>query len=106
VVFEGRRPVRGATFLAPRLSGLEASPLGGHLVIRTGRGPREALTFLDRNGKPSNLSFVNAHAIAWSPDERWAAVATQRSILLFRATGPYLRVRRFAIVATDIAWVR
>ena len=106
VIFEGRRPVRGATFLAPRLSGLVASPRGGHLVVRTGRGPREALTFLDRNGNPSNLSFVNAHAIAWSPDERWAAVATQRSILLFRATGPYLRVRRFAIVATDIAWVR
>ena len=106
VIFEGRRPVRGATFLAPRLSGLVASPRGGHLVVRTGRGPREALTFLDRNGNPSNLSFVNAHAIAWSPDERWAAVATQRSILLFRATGPYLRVRRFAILATDIAWVR
>jgi hypothetical protein len=106
VIFEGRRPVRGATFLAPRLSGLSASPRGSHLVVRTGRGPREALTFLDRNGNPSNLAFVNAHAIAWSPDERWAAVATQRSILLFRATGPYLRVRRFAILATDIAWVR
>ena len=106
VVFEGRRPVRGAAFLAPRLSGLVASPRGRHLVVRTGRGPREALTFISRSGSPSNLSFVNAHAIAWSPDERWAVVATQRSILLFRATGPYLRVRRFAIVATDIAWVR
>jgi hypothetical protein len=106
VVFVGRRPVRGATFLAPRLSGLVASPRGGHLVVRAGRGPREALTFLDRNGTPSNLSFVNAHAIAWSPDERWAVAATRRSILLFRTTGPYLRVRRFAIVATDIAWTR
>jgi hypothetical protein len=106
VVFEGRRPVRGATFLAPRLSGLVVSPRGGHLVVRTGRGPREALTFFDRSGTPSNLSFVNAHAIAWSPDERWAVAATRRSILLFRTTGPYLRVRRFAIVATDIAWTR
>jgi hypothetical protein len=106
VIFDGRRPVRGATFLAPRLSGLVASPRGGHLVVRTGRGPREALTFLDPNGNPSNLAFVNAHAIAWSPDERWAAVATQRSILVFRATGPYLRVRRLALLATDIAWVR
>ena len=75
-------------------------------MVRTGRGPREALTFLDRSGDPSNLSFVNAHAIAWSPDERWAIAATQRSILLFRTTGPYLRVRRLAIVATDVAWVR
>ena len=106
VVFEGRRPVRGATFLAPRLSGLVVSPRGGHLVVRTGRGPREALTLFDRSGTPSNLSFVNAHAIAWSPDERWAVAATRRSILLFRTTGPYLRVRRFAIVATDIAWTR
>jgi hypothetical protein len=106
VVFEGRRPVRGATFLAPRLSGLVASPRGGRFVVRTGRGPREALTILDRNGIPSNLSFVNARAIAWSPDERWAVVATRRSILLFRVTRPYLRIRRFAIVATDIAWVR
>jgi len=106
VVFDARRPVRGATFLAPRLSGLVASPRGGHLVVRTGRGPREALTFFDRSGAPSNLSFVNAHAIAWSPDERWAVAATRRSILLFRTTGPYLRVRRFAIVATDVAWVR
>ena len=105
VVFDARRPVRGATFLAPRLSGLVASPRGGHLVVRTGRGPREALTFFDRSGAPSNLSFVNAHAIAWSPDERWAVAATRRSILLFRTTGPYLRVRRFAIVATDVAWV-
>jgi hypothetical protein len=106
VVFEGRRPVRGATFLAPRLSGLVASPRGGRFVVRTGRGPREALTILDRNGIPSNLSFVNARAIAWSPDERWAVVATRRSILLSRVTRPYLRIRRFAIVATDIAWVR
>ena len=106
VVFDARRPVRGATFLAPRLSGLVASPRGGHLVVRTGRGPREALAFFDRSGAPSNLSFVNAHAIAWSPDERWAIAATPRSILLFRTTGPYLRVRRFAIVATDVAWVR
>jgi len=106
LIFEGRRSVRGPTFLAPRLSGLGASPRGGHLVVRTGRGPREALTLLDRDGNPSNLSFVNAHAIAWAPDGRWAVVATQRSILLFRATGPYLRLRRLAIVATDIAWVR
>jgi hypothetical protein len=106
VVFDARRPVRGATFLAPRLSGLVASPRGGHLVVRTGRGLREALAFFDRSGAPSNLSFVNAHAIAWSPDERWAIAATRRSILLFRTTGPYLRVRRFAIVATDVAWVR
>src|SRR5829696_1801313 len=106
IVFDGRRPVRGATFLAPRLSGLVASPRGRHLVVRTGRGPREALTFLSRIGSPSHLSFVNAHAIAWSPDERWAVVATQRSILVFRATGPYLRARRLAVVATDIAWVR
>ncbi|MGI8607345.1 MAG: hypothetical protein ACR2L0_09400 [Gaiellaceae bacterium] len=106
LVFEGRRAVRGAGFLAPRLSGLTASPRGGHVVVRTGRGPREALTFLDRDGNPSSLSFVNAHAIAWSPDERWAVVATRRSVLLFRATGPHLRLRRFAIVATDIAWMR
>jgi hypothetical protein len=106
LVFEGRRPVPGATFLAPRLSDLAASPRGRHLVVRTGRGPREAITLLDEDGNPSNLSFVNAHAIAWSPDERWAVVATKRSILLFRATGPSLRLRRLAIVATDIAWVR
>ena len=105
MVFEGQRAVRGATFLAPRLSGLVASPRGRHLVVRTGRGPREALMLLDRQGNPSNLSFVNAHAVAWSPDERWAVVATRRSLLIFRATGPYLRVRRLAIVATDVAWV-
>ncbi|HYM64024.1 MAG TPA: hypothetical protein VES61_05030 [Gaiellaceae bacterium] len=106
LVFEGRRLVRGATFLASRVAGLAASPRGGHLVVRTGRGPRQVLTLLDRDGNPSNHSFVNAHAIAWSPDERWAVVATQRSILLFRATGPSLRARRLPVVATDIAWVR
>jgi len=106
LVFEGRRLVRGATFLASRVSSLVASPRGGHLVVRTGRGPRQVLTLLDRDGTPSNLSFANAHAIAWSPDERWAVVATQRSILLFRATGPNPRVRRLPIAATDIAWVR
>ena len=106
LVFEGRRPVRGATFLASRVSSLVASPRGGHLVVRTGRGPRQVLTLLDRDASPSNLSFVNAHAIAWSPDERWAIVATQRSLLLMRATGPNPRVRRLPIAATDIAWVR
>lgn len=104
-IFDHGRPVLPQPFIAPRLSTLTASPGGGFVGVRTGRGERAGLTLLDRDGRRLDLTFMDARAIAWSPDERWAVVATRASMLLFRTTGGDLRIRRLPIRATQLAWI-
>jgi hypothetical protein len=44
------------------------------------------------------------HAIAWSPDERWTAVATRASVYVFRTEETDGTLIRIPITVRDLAW--
>jgi hypothetical protein len=99
---------RGRTFLYRMFTGfaprsLGASPLGryvaveddGPQVVRAGRTPR-TVTF------PEGLTTVRA--VAWSPDERWLALATRASVWLMDLGDPGVPLIRLPIEAREIGW--
>lgn len=101
-VYEGRRLSTASHGYLGRLSDLRTSPQGGFLAARVGDG---GLVLLDARGGSTPAPPVNGYrAIAFAPDDRWAAVATNESVLVFRLGMLPLRVRRISIAASDLAW--
>jgi hypothetical protein len=101
-IFEAREPIS----LIPAEFGeglrLEASPRGGYISAWYGH---TLYGLRDRDGETVTFPPVRAvRALTWSPDERWTAVATPRSILVFRTNEGEARVRRLPIRAYDLAW--
>jgi hypothetical protein len=108
-VFEGRQlvnpPVESAEF-----ADLRISPHRNYFVAR-GRTFR-GLWFFDSDGRVLTINPVaSGHHAAWSPDERWIAVATGGSVYLFRTSdlpvferGARPELVRIPVYATDIAW--
>jgi hypothetical protein len=99
---------RGRMFLYRMFTGFEprslrASPLGRYVVVeddgphvvRVGRAPR-TVTF------PEGLTTVRA--VAWSPDERWLALATRASVWLMDLEDPGGPLLRLPIEAHEIGW--
>jgi hypothetical protein len=101
-VFRGRTSLyRMFTGFEPR--SLRASPLGryvaveddGPQVVRVGKAPR-SVAF------PEGLTTVRA--VAWSPDERWLALATRASVWLMDLEDPGGPLIRLPIEAREIGW--
>jgi hypothetical protein len=81
---------------------LEASPRGSFFTAWYGDS---LVTIRDRNGDLVTFPTIpRVRALTWSPDERWTAVATERSVFVFRTNTGEARVRRLPIVAYDLAW--
>lgn len=76
---------------------LRASPTG-RFFAALGDGP---LQVYDRDGKP--LGLPAGRAIAWSPNERYAAVATEGHVLIVTSDGDET-VARIAVDAVDLDW--
>jgi hypothetical protein len=85
------------------LTDLQVSPRGSFVAVRAeGRG---GLLVLRPNGLAAGLPpFTNPRSITWSPDERWTAIATARSVFVFRTNASEARIRRLPIVARGLAW--
>jgi len=82
-IFEGRRLV-GDPLPNARFDELTASPSRRYLAIR-GTSSR-GLSFVDSDSRLlARNPLAGGHHAAWSPDERWTAVATGGSIYVFRA---------------------
>jgi hypothetical protein len=83
------------------LSGLRASPRGSYVAARI--GDASALVLLDREGEfvPTPL---RGHAITWSQDELWTAVAAREAIYVFATEGRANRFARIPIAARDVFW--
>jgi hypothetical protein len=98
-LFEGRRLL---TTVASRSStGRVWTSPGGSFFAVLGDGMR----IFDRDGDPRPSPPLSApRALAFSPDERWVAVATRASVVVFQTFGAELRLRRLPIVARDLAW--
>jgi hypothetical protein len=81
---------------------VEASPRGSFFTAWYGSS---LVTIRDRNGDLITFPpLPRVAAVTWSPDERWTAVATRRSVFVFRTNESEARVRRLPIVARDLAW--
>lgn len=82
---------------------LRPSP-GGHYVAAIDREERRLRVFsADGTGRPLP-EIANPHAITWSPDERWTALATRWSIYLFRTARPDGTVLRIPLAVRDLDW--
>jgi hypothetical protein len=68
-------------------------------------GP-DGVGLLDDQAVPLHLpdAVQASHAIAWSPDERWTAMATRASVYVFRTREPEGELIRIPIAVRDLAW--
>jgi hypothetical protein len=101
-VFDGTK-LRGASFSEfGKGMRIEASPRGGFFTAWYGHS---LVAVRNQNGEPIFFPQVSrARALTWSPDERWTAVATQRSVFLFRTNDSDAPLRRLPIEAVALAW--
>jgi hypothetical protein len=87
--------VRGARFLRP-------SPQGTYFALF---GP-DGVRLFDRDATPLALPAAarDPQALAWSPDERWAALATEQAVYVFPAEAPYDPMVRVPLAVRDLSW--
>lgn len=83
------------------LSDLRVSPRGTYVAARI--GDRAGLVLLDRAGDFVALG-LRGHAVTWSPDELWTAVAATDAIFVFETGRRANRFARIPIVARDLFW--
>ncbi|HXV33119.1 MAG TPA: hypothetical protein VD769_03830 [Gaiellaceae bacterium] len=106
-LFEGRRlvsavPYSGAGLLrlSPRRTFLAVVESGGRVAVvdADGRTRLDSIT----------IPAPNAAAVAWSPDERWTAIASRWSVYLLPTAdivaGRTPRSIRLPLAARDLAW--
>jgi hypothetical protein len=87
--------VREVNFMRP-------SPLGTYFALL---GP-DGVRLFDRDAGPLALPAAarDPKAVAWSPDERWAALATEEAVYVFPAEAPYDPMVRVPLGVRDLDW--
>jgi hypothetical protein len=81
---------------------LRRSPAGNYVALLT-RGA--SVQLFTGAGQPQALPPVaNPHAIAWSPDDTWTALATSRSVYVFRSGEDDNTLPRIPLVVRDFDW--
>ncbi|MGH3114305.1 MAG: hypothetical protein ACRDOP_12670, partial [Gaiellaceae bacterium] len=82
---------------------LRPSPRGTYVaLIERENG---SISVFTRNGDPVALpQGVTAYAIAWSPDERWTALATRASVYVFATEDPDSGLIRIPVSVRDLDW--
>jgi hypothetical protein len=92
------------TGLGRLVSSVRVSPRGTYLTL-TNNNPERGFSVLTREGDRVLLPRVaNARALAWSPDERWVALATSASIVVAR-TGSREVVARLPLGGESLSWL-
>ena len=101
-VFRGRKLLGAPPFLYESLADLRTSPRGGHAsALLNGR----TVVLVDGNGEYAPLSgFRSATGIAWSPDERWTAIASPDGVFIF-GTGSRGGAVFVPVPANDLVWI-
>lgn len=87
--------VREARFIRP-------SPLGTYFALF---GP-DGVRLFDRNAGPLALPAAarDPQAVAWSPDDRWTALATEDAVYVFPSEAPYDPMVRVPLAVHDLDW--
>jgi hypothetical protein len=81
---------------------MRPSPLGAYFALF---GP-DGVRLFDRDASPLALPAAarQPQAVAWSPDERWAALATEDAVYVFPAEAPYDPMVRIPLSVRDLDW--
>lgn len=87
--------VREARFLRP-------SPQGAYFALFDPDGVR----LFDRDASPLALPAAARapQTVAWSPDERWTALATEEAVYVFPSEAPYDPMVRVPLAVRDLDW--
>jgi hypothetical protein len=106
-VYERRELLGGLQYAGA--SDLRLSPTGRFLGVLQSDGRVAVVDGLGRQlFSSTDLPVPSAHAITWSPDERWTAIATERSVYLIPsvdiAAQRAPRLIRLPLAARDLAW--
>lgn len=107
--FESGRLVHTSSFFRDDTARLRPSPSGRYVALAPG-------IVLRRDGSEVSLPahLVQARAVAWSPDERWLALAQRGNVVLvdvaslerYDAGGGSLRTLALPLVVRDLVWLR
>jgi hypothetical protein len=95
VLVQPRWVIRDARYLRP-------SPNGIYFAAFTPEG----LLWFDRDADPLALPAAvrSPHAVTWSPDDSWMALATAESVYVFRSDRPNERIIRIPLAVRDLDW--
>jgi len=83
-----------------RMGALSASPRGRYVAARVD----ESLVLFDLHRHGALAGGTGARAVAWSPDDRFWAVAEEGSIAIFRAAQPQTAAVSLPLSAYDLSW--
>jgi hypothetical protein len=105
-LFERRELVARPALVARDLSGLSVSPRRTRIAVRA---PSGGVYVLDRDGRfalPGRFRFplLETRAIAWSPDDRWAALATRGTLYLVETDPSTREVIDLPLSARALEW--
>jgi hypothetical protein len=82
---------------------LRPSPGGRYVALFDAGEP--GMRVFSANGRELGLPDVTgARAVAWSPDERWTALATAASVFVFASDDPDGALVRIPVAARDLDW--
>ena len=101
-VFDGRRLVTAPTAAYEDLGALRLSPSGSFVSAQI--ADPGGVVVVDRDGALVRPLVRHGSALAWSPDERWIAEATEEGIYVFPADVGTPRVYVLPFVARDLIW--
>jgi hypothetical protein len=106
VLFDGARLVSQPRLASPDLAGLSVGPRRSHVAVRPSSG---GVFVLDAEGQfalPGRFRFplMEVRTVAWSPDERWAAIATRDSVILVATDPSASAVVDLPIAAIALEW--
>jgi hypothetical protein len=81
---------------------MRPSPLGTYFALFG----RDGVRLFDRDASPLALPAAarEPQAVTWSPDERWAALATDDAVYVFPAEAPYDPMVRVPLGVRDLDW--
>jgi hypothetical protein len=100
-VFRRRRLVGAPPFAYGSLERLRVSPYRTYAAAAIGgRG----LVIVDTEGRLQPDGLSGAHAVAWSPDETWTAMARRDAVYLFETGARAVSLIRLPIRAADLGW--
>lgn len=103
VFVRGGRVERIAVTFVGETDSLRPSPRGGYVAVLD-PGEPGVRVFTADGGLVPLPGVPGPHAIAWSPDERWTALATRRSVYVFPTERPEGPVVRIPVAVRDLDW--
>jgi hypothetical protein len=103
-LFDGRKIIRASAGFVAAWGDLRVSSDGRFAFTRNDRTEGFSVIEPDGTAAASLPRFADVHALDWSPDGRWLAVATRASVYLLDVTDPGRRSIRIPLVARDLAF--